>query len=43
MVQLRQDDKLGPLHVAQDVSQESQVSVWTFAYVPEGHIGMQEF
>ena len=43
MVQLRQSVEDGPLQVAQEVSQDAQVCVWVFPYVPEGHIAMQEF
>ena len=31
------------LHVAQDLSQDAQMLVWPFPYVPEGHVAIQEF
>ena len=42
-MQVRQAVEDGPLQVAQEVSHKSQVFVWVFPYVPEGHIAMQEF
>ena len=43
MVQLRQDVEVAPLQVAQELSQDAQVCVWEFPYVPTGHVLTQVF